>query len=107
MFPKRSLQNQVLCQVGNGPPGLFSLELVTPTDTKNKPTFSVCLLPICSLIKVCFERGSSALLIHRRLVAPRGAHWDWQEAVSFHMLHLGSFTFSQSFKVGSGKRFVI
>lgn len=108
MFPKHSLENKVLCQVGNGPPGLFSLEPVTPIDAKNKPTFSVCLPPICLLVKVCFERGSSALLIHGLLIAPHGAHWGWQEEVSFRMPHLGPFIFSQrSFKVGSEERFVI
>jgi len=88
MFPKHSLENKVLCQVGNGPPGLFSLEPVhPPTDARNKPTFSDGLLLICLLIEVCFARGSSALLIHGLLVAPCGAHWDWQD----HILVLSHF----------------
>lgn len=108
MFAKHNLENKVLCQVGSGPPGLFSLEPVAPTDAKNKPTFSVCLPPISLLKKVCYERGRSVLLVHEPLVAPHGAHWDWQQEVSCHMPHLGPFTFSQrSFKVGSEKRFVI
>lgn len=70
---------------------LFSLEPITPTYAKNKPTFA------------------SALLILGPPVAPHGAHWNRHEKVNFHMPHLGPFNvFSKkSFKVGSEKRFVV
>lgn len=78
----------------------FFLKPVTPTDAKNKPTFPVCLLLICLVIKVSFGRSSSALLIQGLLIASFGAHWNWQE-VGFHMPHPGPFTFSSSsFEVG-------
>lgn len=90
MFPKHC-QRIVLCQMGNGPPGLFSLELITPTYPKNKPTFA------------------SALLVLGLPLAPHGTHWNRQEKVNFHMPHLGPFNIfsKKSFKVGSEKRFVV
>lgn len=86
---KHSLEDEVLHQVRNGPPGLSSLQPVPPADTRNKPTSSVCLQKVVSR-----EAALPFLSVDGALHITALDRWDWLEQMSFHMPHLGSFVFS-------------